>query len=81
MQGQGLYTYNDGSRYVGQFFNSQREGSGIFKFVNTSFYNRISLINLGCRYSNGDVYVGQWKCNKRHGQVQPPPLPLPLPHI
>jgi hypothetical protein len=30
-QGQGLYTYNDGSRYVGQFVNSQREGSGIFK--------------------------------------------------
>jgi hypothetical protein len=30
-QGQGLYTYNDGSRYVGQFVNSQREGTGIFK--------------------------------------------------
>ena len=81
-QGQGLYTYNDGSRYVGQvcgrgvcvcvcvcvcvytcidnsrcvlqFVNSQREGSGIFK------------------YSNGDIYVGQWKSNKRHGQVRAP---------
>jgi hypothetical protein len=30
-QGQGLYTYNDGSRYVGQFLNSQRDGSGIYK--------------------------------------------------
>ena len=32
-QGQGLYTYNDGSRYVGQFVNSQRDGTGIYKFV------------------------------------------------
>jgi hypothetical protein len=23
----------------------------------------------GCRYSNGDIYAGQWKMNKRHGQV------------
>jgi hypothetical protein len=23
----------------------------------------------GRRYSNGDIYVGQWKMNKRHGQV------------
>jgi hypothetical protein len=21
------------------------------------------------RYSNGDIYVGQWKMNMRHGQV------------
>ena len=32
-QGQGLYTYSDGSRYVGQFSNSQREGTGIYKYA------------------------------------------------
>jgi hypothetical protein len=32
-QGQGLYTYNDGSRYVGQFAKSQRDGTGIYKSV------------------------------------------------
>jgi len=77
-QGQGLYTYNDGSRYVGQVCGG--EGGGcvcVYMCIDSSrcvlqFVNSQREGSGIFKYSNGDIYVGQWKSNKRHGQVRAP---------
>ena len=55
---------------MGQFANSLREGSGIYKYFFFLLHFRFCFqFYSALRYGNGDVYVGQWKMNKRHGQV------------
>ena len=34
MEGKGIYYYNDGDRYEGEFKNNRREGKGIYYYVN-----------------------------------------------
>ena len=34
MEGKGIYYYNDGDRYEGEFKNNRRKGKGIYYYVN-----------------------------------------------
>jgi len=77
----GVMTYNDGSKYDGQWKNDKKKGRGIFI---SSLYNNDDDDAFGiryegefnndnfegrgiCKYSNGDIYEGEWKKNKQYG--------------
>ena len=55
MQGQGTYYWNNGNKYVGDWYEGKRHGQGTMYYSADDSYNR--------KYYDGDWYEG-----KRHGQ-------------
>jgi hypothetical protein len=71
--GQGTYTFSDGSEYHGQWKNSKPHGQGILTYLDRSNYEGQWKNNQRNGqgtyvYPDGSKYVGQFKDNKRHGQ-------------
>jgi hypothetical protein len=75
----GIMTYNDGSKYDGQWKNDKKKGRGIFissHYNDDTFgiryegeFNNDKFEGKGiCKYSNGDIYEGEWKNNKQYGR-------------
>ena len=55
--GRGEFTWCNGSRYVGEWFNGKRQGDGkLFDKPNKKYSNKQS------------VYIGEFRNNKREGQ-------------
>ena len=52
--GQGTFTFADGTKYVGEFIGGKKDGQGTFTWSSGEFA--------------GDKYVGEYKDDKRHGQ-------------
>ena len=38
-QGEGTYTFSDGEKYTGQWFQDQQHGKGVFTFKNGNVYD------------------------------------------
>jgi len=78
MHGRGVYTHDKGDVYNGEFRNDMSNGIGKYTYANntedkSNYYEGSFSNNLangwGTRvYKNGDMYVGCWKNNKRHGE-------------
>jgi len=68
----GEFTYNDGTRYQGQWLNSKRNGQGTYYFANGDKYigQWVSGIMEGQAsyiWRDGSKYIGQYKNDKRNG--------------
>ena len=76
--GQGLMEYANGTIYEGAFIDGSATGVGEYEFEVGGVYKDVSgnaedfadkKMGQGRKeYSNGDVYIGDWKEGKRHGQ-------------
>jgi hypothetical protein len=71
--GQGVYQFDNGNKYSGDFRKSIMNGKGTLYFANGNRYNGDWLggfrEGLGIYYfSNGNVFTGNFKKNKFHGQ-------------
>ncbi len=71
--GQGAYTYSDGSVYDGQWKSNKRSGHGTLTRPKGSRYvghwDNDTFDGQGTyTYPDGSKYVGQWKNNKRNGE-------------
>lgn len=69
-EGKGLYVWNDGSRYEGEFKNGKREGEGVYyypkgaKYVGTQANGKRNGYGT-YYYTNGKKYIGKWKDDMR----------------
>jgi len=70
--GQGTFTFEDGSVYTGDFNNGKADGRGTYKSINGWEY--IGQFKEGLKsgegtiiYSDGSVYKGEWKDDKEQG--------------
>ena len=65
MEGEGVYTYGDGTKYVGQFKNGAYHGEGKLIFANGEFrgiFNNGKHVDGQFVFSDGLVYVeDDWK--------------------
>mmetsp|Transcript_16366 Transcript_16366/g.43122 ORF Transcript_16366/g.43122 Transcript_16366/m.43122 type:complete len:96 (+) Transcript_16366:256-543(+) len=65
MEGEGIYTYEDGTKYVGQFKNGAFHGEGKLIFANGEFrgiFNNGKHVDGQFVFSDGLVYVeDDWK--------------------
>ena len=69
---EGKMTYQDGSTYLGHWYNGARHGRGTYTFANGSVYfgefDNDRMHGSGVlTWSNGTRYVGAWKNGQRHG--------------
>ena len=70
---QGSLTYENGSTYLGQMVNNQREGNGKMQWSDGSKYEGSWKNNMAngvgrLIHSDGDIYEGEWLNDKSHGQ-------------
>lgn len=72
-QGYGIYVWNDGSRYEGNFRNGKRDGEGIYYYPKGAKY--IGTQSNGKRhgwgtyyYPSGSKYEGEWIKEVREGK-------------
>lgn len=68
----GSYTWENGSKYVGEHKDGDMHGQGTYTWVNGDKYvgehNDNNMHGLGTKtWVNGDKYVGDWKNDKRNG--------------
>ena len=73
LNGQGIFSFPDGSIHVGQFKDGKFNGQGTYTWVNGDKYvgefrdgNRSGQGTL--TWVNGEKYVGEWKDSNRSGQ-------------
>jgi len=59
MHGEGIFTWPNGRKYIGEFVNDKKEGYGIHEWY-------ILFINWNKR-PDGRKYKGFWRNGKRHG--------------
>lgn len=72
-QGFGIYVWNDGSRYEGNFKNGERNGEGIYYYPKGAKFvgNQLRGKRHGWgtyHYPSGSKYVGEWKQEVREGK-------------
>lgn len=70
--GFGVYVWNDGSRYEGNFKNGERNGEGIYYYTKGGKYigNQVNGKRHGWgtyHYPSGSKYVGEWKQEVKEG--------------
>jgi hypothetical protein len=70
--GFGIYTFANGSKYIGDWKNGQREGHGYIIWSDGTFYNgdwkNDKFEGYGyCSWPDGDKYIGQWTNGERTG--------------
>ena len=71
--GKGVYTYSNGDKYEGDWFNDQSTGNGVYTYSNGSSYKgeflEDKLNGKGIyKWFSGEVYEGDFVDNKRTGQ-------------
>jgi len=71
--GQGTYTFANGSKYVGEFRNDKRNGQGTLTFASGSKYvgefrNNKFHGQFTVTYADGNKYVGEFRNDKKNGQ-------------
>ena len=72
VNGYGIMTYPNGSKYEGEWKDNKKEGFGTFYYSYGSTYRGYWKNNkkdgLGeFNYYKGGSYIGYWKNNQRHG--------------
>ena len=71
--GMGVYDWNDGSRYEGNFHEDKRHGRGRFSWKSGDVYEGDYLHGARTgkgtyRWKNGSIYIGEYLNGKRHGK-------------
>lgn len=68
--GKGVFVWNDGSRYEGDFKNGERNGTGVYYYNSGAKY--VGEQKNGGRngvgtyyYPNGDKFIGEWKDERK----------------
>ena len=74
MHGQGVYAFQNGNHYEGQWVCDVKEGKGTMTYVNGEKYegewkNDKAHGKGTLTYVRGDKYVGDWWEAKKHGHV------------
>ncbi|MDA8820745.1 trypsin-like peptidase domain-containing protein [Planktomarina temperata] len=69
----GTYTYDDGSKYVGEWKDDKQHGQGTYTWPGGDTYIGEHKDNKKhgqgtYSFASGDKYIGEFKDNKRHGQ-------------
>jgi len=69
----GTYTYDDGSKYVGEWKDDKQHGQGTYTWPGGDTYIGEYKDNKKhgqgtYTFADGDKYIGEFKDNKRHGQ-------------
>jgi hypothetical protein len=69
----GIYTYDDGSKYVGEWKDNKQHGQGTHTWPGGDTYIGEYKDNKKhgqgtYTFAGGDKYIGEFKDNKRHGQ-------------
>ena len=69
----GIYTYDDGSKYVGEWKDDKQHGQGTYTWPSGDTYIGEYKDNKKhgqgtYTFADGDKYIGEFKDNKRHGQ-------------
>ena len=73
MEGDGIFVFEDGSTYQGQFKDGQYHGIGTFLSVNNrekyvgSWKSNKREGHGELRYADKSTYVGNWKNDLKHG--------------
>ena len=75
-QGRGIFTYDDGSRWVGDIIDGMPEGSGILKYSNGDRYEGQFADHAPhgegvMYYANGRVYGALWSEGRPVGKLAP----------
>ena len=70
--GKGSYTYQDGSKYTGQYINNKAHGFGRLEHVSGEYYEGNWANDQAEGYgeyknTDGTIYKGQWKKDLQHG--------------
>ena len=78
MHGHGVYLFQNGNHYEGQWSCDVKEGKGIMTYVNGEKYdgdwkNDKAHGKGTLTYVRGDKYIGDWWEAKKHGYVNPLP--------
>jgi hypothetical protein len=73
IHGKGVYTYPDGSKYIGEWKNGKMYGNGVYTYPDGSEYVGEMKDNKRhgegvYTYPDGSKYVGKWKNDKRDGK-------------
>lgn len=73
VNGEGIFIYDDKSKYEGAFKDGKRNGKGVFTYVDGEIFEGIYLDgqrNGAGKYSfsNGDSYIGSFKAGLREGK-------------
>jgi hypothetical protein len=58
MQGRGVYTWKDGRKYVGEYFNDKKHGFGIYKWNDGRSEGNICNLNY---FSSLRRILGEWE--------------------
>jgi len=71
--GIGVWVWDSGNKYEGEFINGKRTGYGTFTFANGDIYTGNFLDGKFSghgkyTYADGDVYDGQWQNGKMAGK-------------
>jgi len=71
--GQGTFTWANGSKYDGEWKDGKTHGQGTYLWASGGKY--VGEFKNGKRHgqgtytgTNGEIYVGEWKKSKRHGR-------------
>jgi hypothetical protein len=72
MEGEGIFTYEDGSIYKGNWFNNHRHYNGRMEFNNGDiyigeWYNDVRSGSGTLLLNNGNIYEGHWLNNMKEG--------------
>ena len=71
--GNGMCTYNNGDKYIGEWHEDYKHGNGIYifadgeKYVGEYKYDKKDG-HGEYTFASGEKYIGEWKDNKYHGQ-------------
>ena len=70
--GYGTFTWEDGSKYIGQWAFNKANGNGKYESKNGDVYEGNWVDDKACGFGtltsdNGSVYAGEWKDDMQHG--------------
>jgi hypothetical protein len=69
--GQGSYTFSDGNKYVGDWIGGEQQGQGTLYYANgitiEGEFSQGFCIKGKETTNTGDIYVGPFKNNRKHG--------------